>query len=176
MGRTAAALLIGVVGACAGSSSESSPTDSAEAFERALAAACELQGGGLTQRRASALEAGTATFRKPEAARCLSFLEEHPCRHGSGDGLLAGLALRLPGVWRAAYAGTLAPGEDCGDDVECAGDSFCGTENDAMTTTCKARRPAGTLCSDIGNCSVSEEQVPDCVPDSDGARRCVAEE
>lgn len=174
--KPAVGILLGcVAGACGGSASRD--FDAADRFERELAGTCDLESRGLTEGRKAELQAGTTIFQEEQAAGCLAFLDRHSCQHGSSDGglgLLGNLTLHLPGICRNVYAGTLALGEPCNESAQCEGDSYCAFAGELGPGTCTPRTAPGTPCTNDGSCSVTEEQIPECVLASDGTRQCSA--
>jgi hypothetical protein len=169
------AILLGCVASgCGGSASRD--FDAADRFERELAATCDLESRGLTDGRRAELRAGTTIYQEEQAARCLAFLDRNSCVHASPKEAigLGYFVLRLPGICRSVYAGTLALGEPCSESAQCEGDAYCAITGEVGPGTCTARTAPGTPCTSDGSCSVTEEQIPECVLAADGTRQCSA--
>ncbi len=102
-----------------------------------------VRAGGFDQ-TIEAVEDGKATYDAAEAGRCVDALANRPC-----EDLDAG---ELPEC-QATLEGTIARGDDCALDAECAGDSICEFEG-SCPGTCAARLSAGEACDgENGRCA-----------------------
>ena len=144
-------------------------------FERSVSELCgfEPSDDPVNQRLRSSLVAGQATFQPEEAERCVSWLRENGCLHADVPGL-SFFVLRLPGICRHAYSGSVAVGDSCTIGEACLGDSYCRAYTETLST-CESRSTAGVECQSIDECSVSEAEIPNCLPDDAGVSRCIAE-
>ena len=130
----------------------------ASAFERQVAELCGLQPQGDSL---GALTEGQTTLQPDEAARCIAWLRDNDCRHLEAPGEFSYLVLRLPGVCRRAYRGNIGQDGQCAASAACAGDSYCQVYSET-SSKCEARLPPGETCSSFDECSVADEQVPNC--------------
>lgn len=186
LGRGVVAVVVGVsvAAAACGNVEGSDVLAPASAFERQVAELCDLQpqGDPLSGRLRTALSQGQTTFQPDEAARCIAWLRDNGCPHGDGAYAFSYFVLRLPGVCRRAYRGNIARDGQCADHAACAGDSYCqvyyaeGSESPSTepktSSRCEARLPPGETCISFEQCSVADEQVPDCASQADGTAQC----
>lgn len=162
--------------ACGGDTS-SQPHAAASAFAREVTELCNLTptGDSLSTPLEDALSRGVAVFQPEQAERCLLWLRDHGCLHSTEPGVLSYLELRLPGLCRLAYAGSIPPGEPCSASAACAGDSSCLAEVDFGAGRCKPRLAAGEACVGVDACAAEDEQIPNCARNEEGKRRCSVE-
>jgi hypothetical protein len=178
-----AAILAGslCVPACtdgAGGPSEAVPSTLAPAssFEREVAELCDLvpSGDGLSVGLRNALTKGEARFQPEEAARCITWLRENGCLHAGTPEMLSYLVLRLPGLCRLAYIGSVPTGGQCSHSVACTDDAHCQAVSES-SAHCVPRVPPGAQCFSPDECSVSAEEIPACAPSPDGDRQCAVD-
>lgn len=174
----AAMLCAWTMTACAGDTSTTDDLAPARAFEREVAGLCglTLTGDPMSGALGTALAEGQARFEAAEATQCLAWLRANGCSHAHAEAQnsLALLLIKLPGLCRSAYSGSVAIGEACSHSVACAGDSYCKAISETLAQ-CAPRSLVGEPCFSLEECSVTDEQVPDCLPDSAGTKRCAAE-
>jgi hypothetical protein len=106
-------------------------------------------------RLAPAIDAGTVRYHADEIQDCLDELVSSGCK---------ALDSRPAERCRAAIEGTVADGDDCTQDAECAGASYCKL-GDACPGTCTPRESVGGSCVATAQCASGSECDRPCLDD-----------